>query len=251
MSLGERFARTLGGVLLAFFSQLASAAGCTGTVYLTFTPGNMAQAETIARILRQEAVPATFFLANEPTFRGDRALDPAWRDYWRGLVADGHAFGNHTFQHLYFKRELPNDKLQATIDHHGPEITLDAQALCVDLRQTEEAFHALTGERLQGMWRPPGTTVPQRTVRWAAGCGWPRLVAWDVRGFYGDELPSDKYPNDRLLKQALKNFGSGTIIMMHLGVKSRKDPLAPTLAPLIQGLKARGLCFAPLAAPPH
>jgi peptidoglycan-N-acetylmuramic acid deacetylase len=150
-----------------------------------------------------------------------------------------------------FQRELPHDKLLATIDHHGPKITLDAQALCADLRQTEDAFHALTGARLQGMWRPPGTTVPKRALQWAGQCGWPRLVAWDARGFYGDELPSDKYPNDRLLNEALKRFGPGTIVMMHLGVKSRQDPLAPTLVPLIQGLKARGMCFASLSAPRH
>ena len=249
-----RFLRSLTGLLVGgLLACLApqAAATCKGTAYLTFTPGNMAQAETIARILRQESVPATFFLANESTFRGDHALDPEWRDYWRGLVADGHAFGNHTFQHLYFKRELPNDKLLATIDHHGQKLTLDAQLLCDDLRQTEEAFRTLTGERLQGMWRPPGTTVPKRALLWAERCGWPRHVAWDARGFYGDELPSDKYPNDRLLNEALKRFGSGTIIMMHLGVKSRQEPLAPTLAPLIQGLKARGLCFAALSAPRH
>jgi hypothetical protein len=34
-------------------------------------------------------------------------------------------------------------------------------------------------------------------------------------------------------------------------VKSRQEPLAPTLAPLIQGLKARGMCFASLSAPRH
>jgi len=35
---------------------------------------------------------------------------------------------------------------------------------------------------------------------------------------------------------------------MHLGIWSRRDPLAPILEPLIEGLKAKGLCFAPIAA---
>ncbi|MBS1236624.1 MAG: hypothetical protein H6R46_1419 [Proteobacteria bacterium] len=38
---------------------------------------------------------------------------------------------------------------------------------------------------------------------------------------------------------------------MHLGIWSRREPLAPVLAPLIQGLKARGYCFAPLAVAQH
>lgn len=251
MSLGEKCTRTLGGVLLAFFSQLASAASCTGTVFLTFTPGNMAQAETIARILRQEQTKATFFLANEKTFRGDHALDAAWGDYWRALVADGHAFGNHTYRHLYFKRVLPDGRVLATIDHHGPETRLDAAGLCADLQQTEDGFLTLTGRGLEGMWRAPGTQVLPQAARWAANCGWPIHAPWDATGFVGDELPSEQYPNDKLLNQALKKIGPGTQVMMHLGIRSRKEPLAPMLEPLIRGLKARGLCFAPLAAKPH
>jgi hypothetical protein len=50
------------------------------------------------------------------------------------------------------------------------------------------------------------------------------------------------------LRQALKNIRPGTVAMMHLGIKSRKEPLAPMLEPLIRGLKARGLCFAALSA---
>jgi hypothetical protein len=33
---------------------------------------------------------------------------------------------------------------------------------------------------------------------------------------------------------------------MHLGIESRKEPAAPILKPLIQGLKKRGMCFATL-----
>ena len=229
--------------------QPVQAADCAGTIYLTFTPGNMAQADTIARALREEGVKATFLLANERTFRGDHALDASWGDYWRGLAAEGHVFGNHTFRHLYFKRDLPDGRVLASIDHNGPPTRLDAAELCADLQQTDDAFHALTGQRLSGLWRAPGTHLQQRVADWAAHCGWTVHSPWEAAGLFGDELPSEKYPNDKLLKQALKQFGPGTVVMMHLGIRSRKDPLAPALAPLIRGLKAKGYCFAPLAAP--
>jgi hypothetical protein len=45
----------------------------------------------------------------------------------------------------------------------------------------------------------------------------------------------------------LKNLKAGDVAMMHLGIFSRKDPAAPILKPLIQGLKARGFCFGTLA----
>jgi hypothetical protein len=79
----------------------------------------------------------------------------------------------------------------------------------------------------------------------AAGCGF-RHVHWADAGFLGDELPSDKFPNDRLLAQALSRIRSGDILMAHLGIWSRKDPFAPMLDPLIAGLRKKGLCFATL-----
>jgi peptidoglycan-N-acetylmuramic acid deacetylase len=43
----------------------------------------------------------------------------------------------------------------------------------------------------------------------------------------------------------------GDILLMHLGIWSRQDPWAPAvLSPLIQGLQARGLCFATLREHP-
>jgi hypothetical protein len=38
--------------------------------------------------------------------------------------------------------------------------------------------------------------------------------------------------------------------MAHLGIWSREDPFAPTLDPLIAGLKQRGLCFRTLREHP-
>ena len=220
---------------------------CTGTVYLTFDTGDMSQAETIARILKQEQVPATFFLANEKTFRGDHALDAAWRDYWRTRAAEGHAFGNHTFRHVYAKRDLADGQLLATVDYHGPEIKMDERSFCAELKKVDTTFQTLTGRRLDGLWRAPGGHTTRQTIRWAANCGYPVHVHWDEAGFIGDELPSDVHPNAQLLKQALARIKPGSVAMMHLGIRSRREPLAPILEPLIQGLKARGYCFAPLA----
>ena len=224
---------------------------CTGTVYLSFDTGNMAQAETIARILKQEQVRATFFLANEKTFRGDHALDDSWRDYWRARVAEGHAFGNHTLRHIYARQDLAGGQLRVQVNYDGPEIRLDESGFCGELEKVDARFFGLTGAHLSGLWRAPGGHTTRQTIRWAANCGYPVHVHWDPAGFIGDELPSDKYPNGQLLKQALANIKPGTVTLMHLGVWSRREPLAPILEPLIQGLKQRGLCFAPLALATH
>ena len=70
---------------------------------------------------------------------------------------------------------------------------------------------------------------------------------WSDAGFLGDELPSERYPNDQLLKRALTNVKAGDILLVHLGIWSRKEPFWPMLDPLLAGLKARGMCFSTLA----
>jgi peptidoglycan/xylan/chitin deacetylase (PgdA/CDA1 family) len=222
----------------------AAPAPCTGTVYLTFDTGNMAQAEAIARTLNDEQVKATFFLANEKTLRGDHALDDAWAPYWKARVAEGHAFGNHTWSHLYQRRD-GDGRVHAT-DADGREQALDRTKFCEELKRVDAAFERLTGRRLSGQWRAPGGRATQQGLRWAASCGYPVHVGWSEAGFLGDELPSDKYPNAQLLERALKNVGGGDVLLMHLGVWSRREPLAPILKPLIRGLKDKGLCFATL-----
>jgi peptidoglycan/xylan/chitin deacetylase (PgdA/CDA1 family) len=225
----------------------AAAAECKGKVFLTIDTGNMEPAEAIAAILRKHEVKATFFVANEPTKRGDMSLDPAWGSFWRARVAEGHAFGNHTWRHWYLRRDVGADKV-AYVSRDGQTELLDQTAFCAELKRADDAFAAMTGRRLDPIWRAPGGRTTPRALKFARACGYPRHVHWAKAGFLGDELPSERYPNKLLLERALENVKAGDILMMHLGIWSRKDPFWPQLDPLIAGLKARGLCFATLDA---
>lgn len=226
-------------------SSVRSATVCRGTVYLTLDTGNMSEADLIAGILKRRAVHATFFLANERTMRGDYSLDDGWRDWWRARVAEGHAFGSHTMDHVYFlgmsgaqTRVRPQFGAQA-----GHVELWDAAAVCSAIDSVDSRFRELTGRRLDRLWRAPGGRFPDAVGRMANACGWTH-VSWTPAGFLGDELPSERYPNDRLLAQQLTSIRDGDILLAHLGIWSRHDPYAPMLDPLIAGLQARGLCFA-------
>ncbi len=229
--------------LLAAFA-LPALADCRGAVSLTLDTGTMTQAENIARVLKEENVKATFFLANESTDRNDHTLDPSWDGYWRALAQDGHAFGNHTWSHHWAVRD---DGARIVMrDAAGKTYSLDQRGFCEEMKKVDSAFERATGTHLAGIWRAPGGRTTQNSIRYAASCGYPVHVHWNDAGFLGDELPSDQYPNALLLERALKNVRAGDVLLLHLGIRSRKDPLAPILKPLIQGLKARGLCFAKL-----
>ena len=57
--------------ILALVAPLSQAQTCKGTLYLTIDTGWMNHAELIAQTLNKHNVKATFFLANERTYRGD------------------------------------------------------------------------------------------------------------------------------------------------------------------------------------
>jgi peptidoglycan/xylan/chitin deacetylase (PgdA/CDA1 family) len=230
-----------------FFSGIVYA-GCSGTVFLTLDTGSMSQAENIAAILNRHQVKATFFLANEKTIRGDSSLDATWGDYWRARVKEGHAFGSHTWRHWYFQRDVKDGTIFYRAMNGSEHTQLTQQDFCAELKHPGDVFEKMTGRKLDGLWRAPGGRLTARAREWGAGCGFPRHVGWSDAGFLGDELPSEQFPNDMLLKRALSKIKDGDILVMHLGIWSRKDAFAPMLDPLIAGLKSRGLCFDTLKA---
>ncbi len=228
---------------VALFAIQASASTCNSTVYFTFDTGTMAQAEDIAATLNKHQVKATFFLANEKTMRGDYSLDDSWKAYWQARVAEGHAFGSHSWAHNYFRRDVGTDKV-AYVSTIGKTALLDAQGVCAELRKPDAAFEKMTGKKFAAIWRAPGGRTTPRALTYAAQCGYTQHIDWAKAGFLGDEFPSETHPNDLLLKKALRDIRDGDILLMHLGVRSRKQPLAPILDPLISGLKERRMCFA-------
>jgi peptidoglycan/xylan/chitin deacetylase (PgdA/CDA1 family) len=239
----------LGGLafLAAMHGALAGTetAPCKGTIYLTFDTGNMRHAEDIAGMLAAHGIKATFFVAQERTLRGDHALDHAWAPYWRARSAEGHAFGSHTWRHGSFRGDLPGGRVRYQLANGKTDI-LDPAALCNEIQLPDQRFHELTGRHLDPIWRAPGGRTTANTLSASRSCGY-RHIGWADAGFLGDELPSDRYPNEVLLRRALARLKHGDIVMAHLGIWSRQDPFAPMIEPLIAGLKARGFCFATLA----
>lgn len=238
--------RVLAAVVAFALAAPVAAQSCRGTLYLTLDTGNMAYAEAIAATLARHDVRATFFLANEKTTRGDHALDDAWRGYWRERVREGHRFGTHTWRHGKATGDAPGGAIRYRPEFPpGPVETLSATAYCAELKRVDERFEALTGRRLDPLWRAPGGRTTPHALAAATACGY-KHVGWSPAGFLGDELPSERYPNRVLVEQALANLRDGDILLMHLGIWSRREAYAPALDGLLAGLKQRGFCFAAL-----
>jgi peptidoglycan/xylan/chitin deacetylase (PgdA/CDA1 family) len=234
---------------LLFAALLAAAAPAravdcrAGTLYLTIDTGWSREAEEIAAILRARNIRATLFVADEPTFRGDRQLEPGWAEFWRARAAEGHVFASHTLRHWYFTADpAPGRVRYASRRGEGAEL-LDQAALCRELSAPIERLRAMVPEAVVlPLWRAPGGIVTPNALAMARGCG---LVhqRWTEGGFLGDELPAEAHPNAALLARSLRRIRAGEVLVMHWGVRSRTEPFARVLPALLDGLLARGFCF--------
>jgi peptidoglycan/xylan/chitin deacetylase (PgdA/CDA1 family) len=242
--------RICAGLLAVALAPSALAApACSGTIYLSFDTGSQSQAELVADTLRRHHAKATFFLANEKTVRGDYSLDPSWAPYWKMLRDEGHAFGSHTFDHVYAMRDLGQGRIEVR-PQFGPQagrkLAWTAADYCGELRRVDRRFRELTGAGLDPFWRAPGGKLTPATLAVGQACGY-QHAGWAPAGFSGDELPSERVSNAALLKRALDGLRDGDIFVAHLGIWSRKDPWAPAvLEPLLSGLEQKGFCFATL-----
>ena len=221
----------------------SSTAVCSKPVFLTFDTGHMGVAPLIAEVLKRHQVPVTFFIARERTRSGGHTLDDEWAPWWRDRVAEGHAFASHTWDHWVL--QAGHDwRFKATQgDRRGQLLNADAAAYCEQLRQPVRRFEAMTGERMAAAFRAPAGRTSQALLAAARACGFEH-VGWSPAGFLGDELDSARFPNEQLLKKALRDVRAGDVLVAHLGIWDRQEPWAPAvLEPLIVGLKERGLCF--------
>lgn len=233
-------------------ASAASADRCKGTIYLTFDTGSQSQAELIAATLKRHQIKATFFLANEKTVRGDYSLDPSWAAYWKARVAEGHAFGSHTFDHDVLVGERDGQfRVKPGFGASAGKIrTLNPAQYCEELRRVDQRFVELTGTHLDPLWRAPAGRTSAHAVAAAKTCGYAH-VGWAPAGFSGDELSSKAYPNAVLLQKSLRDLRDGDIFVAHMGIWSRQDAWAPAnLEPLISGLEQKGFCFATLRQHP-
>lgn len=231
---------------LAQTASATASASCKRAVYLTFDTGHMEVAPHIAEVLQRQQVRATFFAAHEATRQGDGSLGEHWAPWWREQAARGHVFASHTLDHVYWLRDLPQGRFQVRASS-GPAAgqvrVMDAGMYCAEIRAASARLRQVTGVQPLALYRAPGGKVSPALLAAARQCGFVH-VGWAEAGFLGDELPSDRYPNDLLLRRALRDIRAGDILMAHLGIWSRRDPWAPAvLEPLIAGLKDKGFCF--------
>lgn len=181
-------------------------------IYLTFDDGPTPQVtEWTLDILKKENIKATFFcigknIENHP-------------DIFQKVINDGHAIGNHTFNHhngwkTKTKEYLENvEKCESTIQNNGSK------------KQKTKLF------------RPPYGKITAKQSAKLRKAGY-RIIMWDILTADFDTMISP----EKCLKNAIQKVESGSIIVFHDSLKAKTN-LEYVLPKAIKFLKEKGFVF--------
>jgi peptidoglycan/xylan/chitin deacetylase (PgdA/CDA1 family) len=103
------------------------------TVYLTFDDGPSKWTPQVLDVLKEYGVPATFFVLGEQAEANEETI--------RRIASEGHALGNHTYDHKY-------DDLYGSFD-----------AFWEQTERTNDILESITGERVSLLRAPGGTAT--------------------------------------------------------------------------------------------
>lgn len=187
-------------------------------IYLTFDDGPTADVtEWVLEELKKKQAKATFFcigknIQNNP-------------DLFKRVVNDGHAIGNHTFNHLKGWNTSTDDYLENIALCNAEIDNLDA-AIC----------------NLQSkLFRPPYGKIKTSQSKELRKLGY-KIIMWDVLSADFDQTITP----EKCLENVLQNAVSGSIIIFHDSVKAYKN-LEYVLPQSLKVLKERGFTFDTIA----
>ena len=183
----------LGFLLFLGMAATHATASCGKSVYLTFDTGHMGVAPLIAEVLNRQNVKVTFFAANELTKEGDGSLGEHWTPWWKARGVEGHAFASHTFDHVYWRSDLPRGSWQmrpTAGPSKGQTEVWTSQRYCDQLQLANTRLEQITGVKPLPLFRAPGGKTSPSLLTAAKQCGFAH-VGWADAGFLGDELPSE------------------------------------------------------------
>lgn len=180
-------------------------------IYLTFDAGYEAgYTPEILDILKEEQVPATFFLVGNYL-----KTQP---DLVRRMVEEGHTVGNHTASH-------PD---MSTIQ--------DLENFRAELETVERLYTEVTGQQMKKFYRPPQGKFNVNNLMQAQMLGY-TTVFWSLA--YADWDPANQPTHEYALNKLNSRIHDGAIVLLHPTSSTNRD----ILKELIQTWKAEGYIF--------
>jgi peptidoglycan/xylan/chitin deacetylase (PgdA/CDA1 family) len=182
------------------------------TLYLTFDDGPVpGPTDFVLETLKEFAAKATFFCIGE-NIRTNSIL-------FKEIVRNGHAIGNHTFNHI-----------------NGWETSADAYYQNIELCRQEIAGRLDAGFDIQSLlFRPPFGRISREQIRRLSAY---RIIMWDVLSIdYNINLAPEK-----CLRNTIAAARPGSIIVFHDSYKAERN-LTYALPRFIEHYLDQGFTF--------
>ena len=184
-------------------------------LYLTFDAGyENGCTEKILDILKQQQVPAAFFLVGNYLEKN--------ADLVRRMVEEGHIVGNHTMH------------------HHDMSKLSDKAAFAKELTDLEVLFKEITGREMPKFYRPPQGIYSEENLKMARELGY-KTVFWSLAyvDWNNDSQPTAEYAFSKLLPRT----HNGAVVLLH----STSATNAEILDELLTKWEQQGYRFAPIS----
>ncbi|MFC4401514.1 delta-lactam-biosynthetic de-N-acetylase [Gracilibacillus xinjiangensis] len=179
-------------------------------VYLTFDNGYEAGfTEQILDVLKEENVPATFFLTGH--YVDDKP------DLVKRMLSEGHIIGNHSDTHRDFTK-------------------LSKEELKEDIEILSNKLKKVSNKAVVQYVRPPKGTFNEQSLQWANELGYTH-VFWSLA--FVDWNEGQEKGWQYAYNQVIDQIHPGAIVLMHTVSKDNADALAP----IIKELKKQGYEF--------
>ncbi len=176
-------------------------------IALTFDDGPWNTTPQVLEILRANQISATFFMVGKHL--------QAYPQVAKQVVAEGHAVGNHTWNHRYGK--------------YSPA------AAAAEIQRTNDLLYQVSGARTT-LFRPPAGILNNGLASYAQSQKG-TVIMWS-----DDTLDWQSPPPQTITGNVLKNAQTGGIVLLHDGGGNRSRTIA-ALPGIIRELKQQGYEF--------
>jgi peptidoglycan/xylan/chitin deacetylase (PgdA/CDA1 family) len=194
-------------------------------IYLTFDDGPTPEiTEWVLEVLKEHQIEATFFCIGKNIQK-----HPA---IFNKVIDDGHAIGNHTFNHLngwYTSTEKYLENIDLCKAEHRLRSFRD--------NLIPKAFGTKINNLKSPLFRPPYGKIKTTQSKKLRQLGY-KIIMWDVLSADFDQTISP----EKCLENVLQNTRSGSVIVFHDSIKAFKN-LEYTLPRSIEALKQKGFEF--------
>ena len=179
-------------------------------IYLTFDDGPTPEITNwVLKTLKQFNAKATFFCIGKNIEQHP--------DIFQGISNDGHAIGNHTFNHIKGWKTK-------TKSYH------DEVVLCEETFKTQNV-------KSEKLFRPPYGQITPKQIKNLKELGY-KIVMWNVLSVDWD----NSITKETCLKNVINHTTSGSIIVLHDSVKASKN-MTYALPRILEYFTKKGFTF--------